>query len=139
MVNLDLLPSNIDLSAAEVQLVNEVGREHALARALAPVLPEYDIVLIDCQPSLGLLTLNGLAASNDVIIPMQAEYFALRGVALLTDTIDKVVVAGQPQRDDPRRPRHHVRPAHAAQPRGAAHGAAGASATRSSRPSSPRP
>ncbi len=91
VVNLDLLPSNIDLSAAEVQLVNEVGREHALARALAPVLPEYDIVLIDCQPSLGLLTLNGLAASDDVIIPMQAEYFALRGVALLTDTIDKVV------------------------------------------------
>jgi chromosome partitioning protein len=91
IVDLDLLPSNIDLSAAEVQLVNEVGREHALARALAPVLPEYDVILIDCQPSLGLLTINALAASNDVIIPMQAEYFALRGVALLTETIDKVV------------------------------------------------
>lgn len=88
--NLDLLPSNIDLSAAELQLVSEVGREHALARALAPVLPEYDIVLIDCQPSLGLLTVNALTASSDVIIPMECEYFALRGVALLKDTLDKV-------------------------------------------------
>ncbi|MEI6361327.1 MAG: ParA family protein [Actinomycetes bacterium] len=88
--NLDLLPSNIDLSAAEVQLVSEVGREHALGRALAPVMDEYDIVLIDCQPSLGLLTLNALTASSGVIIPMETEYFALRGVALLKDTIDKV-------------------------------------------------
>jgi len=89
--NLDLLPSNIDLSAAEVQLVSEVGREHALARVLAPVMDEYDIVLIDCQPSLGLLTVNALTASQGVIIPMETEYFALRGVALLMDTIDKVI------------------------------------------------
>jgi chromosome partitioning protein len=89
--NLDLLPSNIDLSAAEVQLVSEVGREHALSRVLAPVIDEYDIVLIDCQPSLGLLTVNALAASQGVIIPMETEYFALRGVALLKDTIDKVI------------------------------------------------
>lgn len=89
--NLDLLPSNIDLSAAEVQLVSEVGREHALARVLAPVMGEYDIILIDCQPSLGLLTVNALAASQGVIIPMETEYFALRGVALLKDTIDKVI------------------------------------------------
>lgn len=89
--NLDLLPSNIDLSAAEVQLVSEVGREHALARSLAPVIDEYDIVLIDCQPSLGLLTVNALAASQGVVIPMETEYFALRGVALLKDTIDKVI------------------------------------------------
>ena len=88
--NLDLLPSNIDLSAAEVQLVSEVGREHSLARALAPVIPEYDIILIDCQPSLGLLTVNALTAAQGVIIPMETEYFALRGVALLKDTIDKV-------------------------------------------------
>ena len=88
---LDLLPSNIDLSAAEVQLVSEVGREHALARALAPILGEYDIILIDCQPSLGLLTVNALTASQGVIIPMETEYFALRGVALLKDTIDKVI------------------------------------------------
>lgn len=89
--NLDLLPSNIDLSAAEVQLVSEVGREHALARVLAPVMGEYDVILIDCQPSLGLLTVNALAASQGVIIPMETEYFALRGVALLKDTIDKVI------------------------------------------------
>ncbi len=90
IVDLDLLPSNIDLSAAEVQLVSEVGREHALGRALAPIMAEYDVILIDCQPSLGLLTLNALTASSGVIIPMGTEYFALRGVALLKDTIDKV-------------------------------------------------
>ena len=90
VANLDLLPSNIDLSAAELQLVSEVGREYALQRALAPIIDEYDVVLIDCQPSLGLLTLNALTAANDVIVPMECEYFALRGVALLKDTIDKV-------------------------------------------------
>ena len=93
---LDLLPSNIDLSVAELQLVSEVGREHALARALAPVLDEYDIVLIDCQPSLGLLTLNALTASQGVIIPMECEYFALRGVKLLKDTVDKVTARLNP-------------------------------------------
>jgi chromosome partitioning protein len=86
----DLIPSNIDLSAAEVQLVGEVAREQALARVLAPVVPAYDVILIDCQPSLGLLTINGLTASDGVIIPLECEYFALRGVALLKDTIDKV-------------------------------------------------
>ena len=95
--NLDLLPSNIDLSAAELQLVSEVGREHALARALAPIIDEYDIVLIDCQPSLGLLTVNALTASEGVIIPMECEYFALRGVALLKDTLDKVTARLNPQ------------------------------------------
>lgn len=94
---LDLIPSNIDLSAAEVQLVSEVGREYALQRALEPILSEYDIVLIDCQPSLGLLTLNALTASKEVIIPMATEYFALRGVALLKDTIDKVTSRLNPQ------------------------------------------
>ena len=87
---LDLLPGNIDLSAAEVQLVCEVAREQTLARVLAPVLGEYDIVLIDCQPSLGLLTVNALAAADGVIIPLECEYFALRGVALLMDTIYRV-------------------------------------------------
>ncbi|UXA20433.1 ParA family protein [Mycobacterium sp. SMC-4] len=87
---LDLVPSNIDLSAAEIQLVNEVGREQSLARALYPVLDRYDYVLIDCQPSLGLLTVNGLACSDGVIIPTECEYFSLRGLALLTDTVDKV-------------------------------------------------
>ncbi|MGV0838177.1 ParA family protein [Mycolicibacterium thermoresistibile] len=87
---LDLVPSNIDLSAAEIQLVTEVGREQALARALHPVLDRYDYVLIDCQPSLGLLTVNGLACADGVIIPTECEYFSLRGLALLTDTVDKV-------------------------------------------------
>jgi len=88
--NLDLVPSNIDLSAAEIQLVNEVGREQSLARALHPVLDRYDYVLIDCQPSLGLLTVNGLAFADGVVIPTECEYFSLRGLALLTDTVDKV-------------------------------------------------
>ncbi len=87
---MDLLPSNIDLAAAEVQLVHEVGREQTLQRVLAPALEEYDIVLIDCQPSLGLLTVNALTASDGVIVPLECEYFALRGVALLKTTIDKV-------------------------------------------------
>lgn len=87
---MDLVPSNIDLSAAEIQLVNEVGREQTLGRALHPVLDRYDYVLIDCQPSLGLLTVNGLACSDGVVIPTECEYFSLRGLALLTDTVDKV-------------------------------------------------
>ncbi|WP_188112945.1 ParA family protein [Mycobacterium simiae] len=88
--NMDLVPSNIDLSAAEIQLVNEVGREQTLARALHPVLDRYDYVLIDCQPSLGLLTVNGLACANGVVIPTECEFFSLRGLALLTDTVEKV-------------------------------------------------
>ena len=87
---LDLMPSNIDLSAAEVALVNEVAREHALARGLAGVIDRYDYILIDCQPSLGLLTINALTAANGVLIPLECEYFALRGVKLLTDTVTKV-------------------------------------------------
>ena len=87
---LDLVPSNIDLSAAEIQLVNEVGREQTLGRALRPVIDSYDYVLIDCQPSLGLLTVNALACSDGVVIPTECEFFSLRGLALLTDTVDKV-------------------------------------------------
>ncbi|MEQ3549682.1 AAA family ATPase [Pseudonocardia nematodicida] len=88
--NMDLLPSNIDLSAAEVQLVTEVGREQALGRSLKRFLPDYDVVLIDCQPSLGLLTINALACADAVLVPLACEFFSLRGVALLMDTIDKV-------------------------------------------------
>jgi chromosome partitioning protein len=87
---MDLLPSNIDLSGAEVQLVHEVGREFVLGRALQPVIGDYDVILIDCQPSLGLLTVNALACADGVIVPLECEYFALRGVALLMETIDKV-------------------------------------------------
>lgn len=88
--NIDLLPANIDLSAAEVQLVNEVAREQVLSSALRKVAADYDVILIDCQPSLGLLTVNALTASDGVIIPLICEFFALRAVALLVDSIDKV-------------------------------------------------
>ena len=87
---IDVMPANIDLSAAEVQLVGEVAREQVLARALAKVAADYDVILIDCQPSLGLLTVNALTAAHGVIIPLETEFFALRGVALLVETIEKV-------------------------------------------------
>lgn len=88
--NLHLIPANIDLSAAEVHLVNEVAREQILARVLRQVVNDYDVILIDCQPSLGLLTVNALTAAHGVLIPLECEFFALRGVALLVETIDKV-------------------------------------------------
>ena len=87
---LDVIPANIDLSAAEVHLVNEVAREQILARVLRQVVNDYDVILIDCQPSLGLLTVNALTAAHGVLIPLECEFFALRGVALLVETIDKV-------------------------------------------------
>jgi len=88
--NLDLLPANIDLSAAEVQLVQEVAREYTLQRVLEPIIPNYDVILIDCAPSLGLLTVNALTASHGIVVPLECEFFALRGLAMLTDTIGKV-------------------------------------------------
>jgi chromosome partitioning protein len=86
----DVIPANIDLSAAEVHLVNEVAREQILARVLRGVKADYDVILIDCQPSLGILTVNALTASHGVLIPLECEFFALRGVALLVETIEKV-------------------------------------------------
>jgi chromosome partitioning protein len=93
-----VIPANIDLSAAEVHLVNEVAREQILARVLKPVMDDYDVIMIDCQPSLGLLTVNALTAAHGVLIPLETEYFALRGVALLIDTIDKVRAHCTPKR-----------------------------------------
>lgn len=87
---LDVIPANIDLSAAEVHLVNEVAREQILAGVLKQVKNDYDVIIVDCQPSLGLLTVNALTAAHGVIIPLECEFFALRGVALLIETIDKV-------------------------------------------------
>jgi len=87
---LHLLPANIDLSGAEMQLVSEVAREQVLQQALQPAMKDYDVILIDCQPSLGLLTINALTAAHGVIVPMECEFFALRGLAMLTETIDKV-------------------------------------------------
>jgi chromosome partitioning protein len=97
IAGMDLLPSNIDLSAAEVQLVGEVAREQTLKRLLEPMVDDYDVVLIDCQPSLGLLTINALTAADGVIVPLECEFFALRGVALLIQTIDKVRERLNPQ------------------------------------------
>jgi chromosome partitioning protein len=88
--DLEIMPSNIDLSAAEIVLVSEVAREQALKRTLDKVRNRYDYILIDCPPSLGLLTVNALTASDGVIIPLECEYFALRGMALLMDTVEKV-------------------------------------------------
>jgi chromosome partitioning protein len=87
---LDIIPANIDLSAAEVQLVGEVAREMVLARVLRPLLDDYDVILVDCQPSLGLLTVNALTAAHGVVIPLECEFFAMRGVALLVETIEKI-------------------------------------------------
>ena len=105
--NLDIIPANIELAAAEVRLVNEVSREKILARVLKPVIDQYDLILIDCQPSLGLLTVNALAAAHGVLIPLACDFFALRGVAILMEIIDKVMdipsghaICFQPIRDN---------------------------------------
>ena len=84
----DLLPGNIDLTAAEIRLMDESAREQRLKTALAPLRDRYDFLLVDCPPSLSLLTLNALAAADGVIVPMQCEYFALEGLSSLVDTIE---------------------------------------------------
>jgi chromosome partitioning protein len=89
--NLDVMPANIDLSAAEVHLVNEVAREQILARILRQVSDEYDVVLIDCQPSLGLLTVNALTAAHGVLIPLECEFFALRDRLNPAITLDGIL------------------------------------------------
>ena len=86
----DVLPANRDLAGAEVEMVNLDGREMRLKQALAPHHEDYDFVLIDCPPSLSLLTLNGLCAAHGVVIPMQCEYYALEGLSDLVNTIKKV-------------------------------------------------
>ena len=85
--NLDILPTRIDLVGAEVELVNEKGREMFLGRVLEPLRADYDYIIIDCSPSLGLITLNALTASDSVIIPIQSEYFALEGLGKLLNTV----------------------------------------------------
>jgi chromosome partitioning protein len=86
----DLLPASIELSGAEMQLANRTGREYVLREALQEVAGDYDVVIIDCSPSLGVLTINALTAADEVLIPMQAETLSHRGVAQLLETIDDV-------------------------------------------------
>ncbi|MEY3403494.1 MAG: hypothetical protein RLZZ86_3110 [Cyanobacteriota bacterium] len=88
--NLYVLPSSLDLSAAEIELSAEPGREYILKEFLSKLKDKYNYILIDCPPSLGLLTINALAAADYVIIPMQAEYLPLRGLAKLTEVINKI-------------------------------------------------
>jgi chromosome partitioning protein len=97
--NLWLVPSTRELAGAEVELVAADGRERRLSQIIAPVLPAYDYVLIDCPPSLGLLTLNALVAAHSVLIPMQCEYYALEGLSQLTQTIESVRAAYNPGLD----------------------------------------
>ncbi|HEU5001728.1 MAG TPA: ParA family protein [Actinomycetota bacterium] len=97
IAGLDIIPANIDLAGAEVMLVSEVAREQSLRRGLAPVRDRYNYILIDCPPSLGLLTVNALTAADAVLIPLECEYFALRGMALLMDTIRKIQERINPQ------------------------------------------
>ncbi len=85
-----LLPGNDDLTLAEVQLLQEIGRELKLRKALVPVAGLYDFILIDCPPSINMLTVNALTAANGVLIPMQCEYYALEGLSALLTTIDQV-------------------------------------------------
>ncbi len=85
-----VIPATIDLAGAEVHLLSRTGREHVLARALQPILPDHDVVLIDCPPSLGVLTINGLTAAEMVLIPLQCEALSHRGVGQLLETIEDV-------------------------------------------------
>jgi chromosome partitioning protein len=88
--NLDLLPAHIDLVGAEIELISAERREHQLAQSLAQVKDDYDFILIDCSPSLGLITVNALTAADAVLIPVQCEYFALEGLGKLLNTIQIV-------------------------------------------------
>ena len=95
--NLSLCPSNIDLAGAEIELVSEDKREFLLKKALAPVKDKYDFIIIDCPPSLGLLTLNSFVCADSIIIPIQCEYYALEGLSQLTNTIRKIKTAFNPE------------------------------------------
>ena len=88
--NLDIIPSNIDLVGAEIELINHPDREKMLQKQLENIKSKYDFIIIDCPPSLGLITLNALCASDSVLIPIQCEYFALEGLGKLMNTIRQI-------------------------------------------------
>ncbi len=95
----DLIPSNADVTAAEVELMNEIGREHRLRLALNTVREDYEFILIDCPPSLNMLTVNALSSADSVLIPMQCEYYALEGLAALMNTIEQIKETVNPHLD----------------------------------------
>jgi chromosome partitioning protein len=95
--NLFVIPANIDLSGAAVELISQKERDYYLKKALAPVREKFDYILIDCPPSLGVLTLNGLTAADAALIPMQCEYFALEGLSLLLKTVQRIQKGLNPQ------------------------------------------
>ncbi|OBX21067.1 MULTISPECIES: ParA family protein [Bizionia] len=97
--NLDIIPAHIDLVAIEIELVDKDEREYMLKKALGDIVDDYDFILIDCAPSLGLLTLNALTAAHAVIIPIQCEYFALEGLGKLLNTIKSVQKIHNPELD----------------------------------------
>ncbi|MEC4049870.1 AAA family ATPase [Flavobacterium sp. SUN046] len=97
--NVDIIPAHIDLVAIEIELVDKENREYMLKQALAEIREEYDYILIDCAPSLGLLTLNALTAADSVVIPIQCEYFALEGLGKLLNTIKSVQKIHNPNLD----------------------------------------
>lgn len=97
--NLDVIPAHIDLVAIEIELVDKQAREYMLKKALQEIKNDYDYILIDCAPSLGLLTLNALTAADSVIIPIQCEYFALEGLGKLLNTIKSVQKIHNPELD----------------------------------------
>ena len=97
--NVDIIPAHIDLVAIEIELVDKENREYMLKEALAPIKDNYDYIIIDCAPSLGLLTLNALTAADSVVIPIQCEYFALEGLGKLLNTIKSVQKIHNPDLD----------------------------------------
>jgi len=97
--NLDIIPAHIDLVGAEIEMINMPNREHMLAKTLESVRDDYEFIVIDCSPSLGLITVNALVASNSVIIPVQCEYFALEGLGKLLNTIKIVQTRLNPDLD----------------------------------------
>ena len=88
--DLDLLPSSLALAGAEIELVSAFSREHRLSRALAPIVEAYDLILVDCPPALGLLTINALVFARELLVPIQCEYYALEGLGQLTGNVDLV-------------------------------------------------